>query len=74
MTIGQLCYDEQNDRLLFISVLDSVRHLLSYSAANGVVWVVPANGDLPHQARFRNGRICILRGPRSTCARPTTAA
>ena len=33
LTISQLCYDEQNDRLLFISSLDGVRHLVSYSAA-----------------------------------------
>jgi hypothetical protein len=26
LTIAQLCYDEQNDRLLLISVLDGVRH------------------------------------------------
>ena len=32
LTIAQLCYDEQNDRLLFISSLDGVRHLVSYSA------------------------------------------
>ena len=28
LTITQLCYDEQNDRLLFISSLDGVRHLV----------------------------------------------
>ena len=62
MTIGNLCYDEQNDRILFFTELDSVSHLLAYSKANGVEWVVPANGDMPRQARFRNGRIYILRG------------
>jgi hypothetical protein len=62
MTIGNLCYDEQNDRILFFTELDSVSHLLAYSKANGVEWVVPANGDMPRQARFRNGRIHILRG------------
>jgi hypothetical protein len=35
LTISQLCYDEQNDRLLFISLLDGVRHLVSYSAGLG---------------------------------------
>ena len=62
MTIGNLCYDEQNDRILFFTELDSVSHLLAYSKANGVEWVVPANGDMPRQARFRKGRIYILRG------------
>jgi hypothetical protein len=62
MTIGNLCYDEQNDRLLFISVLDGVRHLVSYSAASGIVWYVPVSGDLPHQARFTDGKIRMVNG------------
>ena len=62
MTIGNLCYDEQNDRILFFTELDSVSHLLAYSKANGVEWVALANGDMQRQARFRNGRIYILRG------------
>jgi hypothetical protein len=37
LTISQLCYDEQNDRLLFISSLDGVRHLVSYSSQSGIV-------------------------------------
>jgi hypothetical protein len=62
MTCTQLCYDEQNDRLLFISVLDGVRHLVSYSAADGIVWHVPVSGDLPHQARFTDGKIRLVSG------------
>jgi hypothetical protein len=62
LTITQLCYDEQNDRLLFISSLDGVRHLVSYSAADGIVWYVPAAGDLPHQARFADGKIRLVSG------------
>ena len=62
LTIAQLCYDEQNDRLLFISVLDGVRHLVSYSAASGIVWYVPVSGDLPHQARFTDGKIRLVSG------------
>jgi hypothetical protein len=62
MTIGNLCYDAQNDRLLFISVLDGVRHLVSYSAASGIVWYVPVTGDLPHQARFTDGKIRLVSG------------
>ena len=62
LTIAQLCYDEQNDRLLFISSLDGVRHLVSYSAASGIVWYVPVSGDLPHQARFTDGKIRLVSG------------
>ena len=62
LTITQLCYDEQNDRLLFISSLDGVRHLVSYSAASGIVWYVPVSGDLPHQARFTDGKIRLVSG------------
>ncbi len=62
MTATQLCYDEQNDRLLFISVLDGVRHLVSYSAADGIVWYVPVAGDLPHQGRFTDGKIRMVNG------------
>jgi hypothetical protein len=62
LTISQLCYDEQNDRLLFISSLDGVRHLVSYSAQSGVVWFVPVSGDLPHQARFTDGKIRLVSG------------
>jgi hypothetical protein len=62
MTITQLCYDEQSDRLLFISLLDGVRHLVSYSAASGIVWYVPVSGDLPHQARFTDGKIRMWSG------------
>jgi hypothetical protein len=62
MTISQLCYDEQNDRLLFISTLDGVRHLVSYSAASRIVWYVPVSGDLPHQARFTDGKIRLVSG------------
>jgi Putative phage tail protein len=62
LTIAQLCYDEQNDRLLFISVLNGVRHLVSYSAQSGIVWYVPVSGDLPHQARFTDGKIRLVSG------------
>ena len=62
MTATQLCYDEQNDRLLFISVLDGVRHLVSYSAADGIVWYVPVSGNLPHQGRFIDGKIRMVNG------------
>src|SRR4029453_6850434 len=62
MTIGNLCYDEQNDRLLFVSSLDGVWHLVSYSAQSGVVWYVPVSGDLPHKARFTDGKIRLVRG------------
>ena len=62
LTISQLCYDEQNDRLLFISFVDGVRHLVSYSAASGIVWFVPVSGDLPHQARFTDGKIRLVSG------------
>jgi hypothetical protein len=62
MTITQLCYDEQNDRLLFISSIDGVRHLVSYSAQSGIVWYVPVSGDLPHQARFADGKVRLVNG------------
>ena len=35
MTIGNLCYDEQNDRILFFTELDSVSHLLAYRCLAG---------------------------------------
>jgi hypothetical protein len=73
LTISQLRYDEQNDRLLFISSLDGVRHLVSYSAASGIVWFVPVSGDLPHQARFTDGKIRLVSGT-SRAASPARAA
>jgi hypothetical protein len=59
------CYDEQNDRLIFLIDLDAPgqnRHLVSYSAASGIVWFVPASGNLPHQARFTDGKIRLVNG------------
>jgi hypothetical protein len=63
LTITQLCYDEQNDRLLFTTELDGARHLVSYSAASGIVWSVPINSDdeAPHKSRFAHGRIVLYR-------------
>jgi hypothetical protein len=33
-----------------------------YSAQSGIVWYVPVSGDLPHQARFTDGKIRMVNG------------
>jgi hypothetical protein len=59
------CYDEVNDRIVFI-VTDGVggpKHLVSYSAA-GVVWQTPigANENLPARGRFPFEQIWLYGG------------
>ena len=59
------CYDEVNDRIVFI-VTDGVggpKHLVSYSAA-GVVWQTPigANENLPVRGRFPFEQIWLYGG------------
>ena len=60
------CYDEANDRIVFI-VTDGVggpRHLVSYAAGSGVVWQTPidANENLPVRGRFPFEQIWLFGG------------